>query len=160
MSLDAAKLFFFEYDGSTFDMSRHGVEERYRAYEVPPETEAEWLEELVTNKLMRLRFDRNWRVLAFLRHHERLGHLDQILAAEPRGEPWEQCAFLEELLMYVRTGRRQGKLPQSGMVPQKVQQAITYVTDWCDRLLAMTGSQSVKHRIQAIQRRIEELDGR
>jgi hypothetical protein len=142
MDREEARSLFFAYDGSTFYMSRDGVEEAYRGAGVPPEVQSAWLEDLTEIKLRDLRQRGNWRVLHFLNHHADHGHIATVVKAEPKGLLWERCAFLEELLAYARE--------QAGGEPSLVVQAVRRVVVESDRLLGRVRSKASIDRIRAI----------
>jgi hypothetical protein len=100
-SIDRARELFFKYDGSRFYMSRDDVEEEYRSYDVPEQLRKQWLEELTATKLDKLE-EGNWSVVYFLLHHRDTRHLPRILQATPRGSYGQRCAFLEDVLDYVK----------------------------------------------------------
>ena len=102
MNFNKARQLFFAHDGSRFYMSRNGVEDQYARMQVPTSIESGWLEELTALKLKQLSSAGNWRVLNFLIHHSDFRHLDKIESAVPLGQFWEKCAFLEDLLRYLR----------------------------------------------------------
>lgn len=97
----AARELFFGYDGSHSYMSRDAVEDEYRAYGVPAEVEQRWFEALLEERLAGLHRPGNWRTVSFLQLHQRSEYLDDVAAAEPAGEWWEQCSFLEATLRYI-----------------------------------------------------------
>ena len=101
-SMDRPRELFFKYDGSRFYMSRDGVEEEYRSYEVPEQLRKEWLEELTATKLDMLDAGSSCSVVYFLLHHGDTRHLSRILRATPRGSYGQRCAFLEDVLNYVK----------------------------------------------------------
>lgn len=101
-SMDRARELFFKYDGSRFYMSRDDVEDEYRSYEVPEQLRKQWLEELTATKLDMLEEGNNWSVVYFLLHHRDTRHLLRILQATPRGSYGQRCAFLEDVLDYVK----------------------------------------------------------
>jgi hypothetical protein len=144
MDREEARRLFFAYDGSTFYMSRDGLEEEYRGARVPPEVESAWLEELTDMKLRDLHRSGNWRVLHFLNQHANHGHLATLLGAEAKGLLWERCAFLEELLLYARA------CGKAGCEPSLVGQAVRRVVVESDRLLDRARSKASTDRIQAI----------
>ncbi len=99
-----AKELFDTYDGSTFYMSRDGVEEKFLSYRVPQHISNKWLNELTAQKLEILDSPGNWKVVHFLIHHSDFNYLEDILQIVPRGVLWEKCAFLETLLKYGKNG--------------------------------------------------------
>jgi len=101
-SMDRPRELFFKYDGSRFYMSRDGVEEEYRSYEVPEQLRKEWLEELTATKLDMLDAGSNCSVVYFLLNHRDTRHLPRILQANPRGSYGQRCAYLEDVLNYVK----------------------------------------------------------
>ncbi len=54
------------------------------------------------NKLDNLEEGSNWSVVYFLLHHRDTRHLQHILQATPRGSYGQRCAFLEDVLDYVK----------------------------------------------------------
>jgi hypothetical protein len=144
MDREEARRRFFAYDGSTFYMSRDGVEEEYRGALVPPEVESAWLEELTDLKLRDLHGRGNWRVLHFLNHHGNYGYLETFLGAEPKGLLWERCAFLEELLVYAHGCEKAGG--EASLAAQAVQKVVIEAR----RLRTRARSKSSIGRIQAI----------
>lgn len=86
-------------------MSRDGVDEEFEALSVPRDKRRDWMRELTTKHLAALEQAGNWKTLSFLSHHSDYSHVREVLAARPLGVWWEQVAFLEELLKYVRVAR-------------------------------------------------------
>jgi hypothetical protein len=93
-------------------MGRDGVVADYLAYAVPSEVEAGWFDELLQERLSWLTQPGNWRTISFLNLHVRSEYLDEITSAEPMGEWWERCAFLEETLRYVEVTCRRFYPPE------------------------------------------------
>jgi hypothetical protein len=108
-----ARQLFFAYDGSTFYMSRDGAEAEYEQYEVPPATEDEWLQELTRSRVAELDQPGNWRSVNFLLHHGNFAHVDEVLAAAPKGVLWERCSFLELALKYLAEARERGRATEA-----------------------------------------------
>ena len=102
MNLSRAKQLFFEYDGSRFYMSRNGVEDEFAMCEVPAKVENQWLKELTDAKLQLLDVRGNWKIVQFLLHHGDTHHLSRLRSVSPLGVFWQKCAFLEELLKYLK----------------------------------------------------------
>lgn len=94
-------------------MRRDGVWQAYQAYGIPAEVEADWLRELTAQYLAALDRPGNWKTVYFLDHHSNLDHFDAVAAAEPRGEAWEQCSFLELAMRYA--GRCSDREPQESL---------------------------------------------
>jgi hypothetical protein len=95
---DEAHDLFVAYDGSIFYMSRDGADNTYRAFGVPKEIEAVWLEALTAERLRQLGEPGNWRVLNFLWQHSDPMHLAEVVEAEPLGKVWERRAFVQRTL--------------------------------------------------------------
>ena len=102
---NAAKELFRKYDGSTFFMSRDGVEEEYLSYRVPAKLEKEWLEEITNEKLAALNETGNWWTVYFLIHHGDFRFLSELTSTKASGVFWERCAFYEHLTEYVSAFR-------------------------------------------------------
>jgi hypothetical protein len=132
------------YNGLHFHMLRDGVISEYRQANVPPETEAEWLERLTQRKLRGLAKDGNWKVVYFLNDHADYRYLARVLEAEPKGVLWEQCAFLDTLLDYARAA---GK---AGTDPSLVKQAESKVITEAERLLRKARSKDSVSRVQSL----------
>jgi hypothetical protein len=99
---DRARKIFFDYEGSRFYMSWDGVDVEYERYSVPQQLERKWLEELTASRLDMLDRSGNWRVVHFLWHHGDSRHLARLIQAKPLCAFWERCAYLEELVVYIR----------------------------------------------------------
>lgn len=100
-----AKELFFTFDGSEFYMSRDGVDTEFEALNVPRDLRRAWMRELTSEHVAALGQPGNWKTLRFLSHHHDYSHVPDALAARPLGVWWEQVAFLEHLLGYVRVAR-------------------------------------------------------
>ena len=98
---DEARHLFIAYEGSTFYMSRDGVEERYRDLHVPRDVEERWLAELTAGWIDRLAESGNWKSVHRLMHHADFTHVSTVVDSEPKGRLWERTAYLEEMLGYV-----------------------------------------------------------
>ena len=96
-----ARELFFAHEGSTFYMSRNGVDREFEAMRVPMATKRRWLEELTAEHLASMSAPGGWRSVNFLLHHETLGHLQAVVDTAPQGEPWERSAYLELAFKYV-----------------------------------------------------------
>lgn len=101
MKTERAKELFIAYIGSRFYMSRDGVEAEYLSSAVSSETEKQWMAELTQQKLADLAMAGNWKTVHFFNHHGDTEHLEQLMAADPKGAMWERCVFLEEMVAYV-----------------------------------------------------------
>lgn len=103
-AMDRARELFFRYEGSGFYMSRDGVDAQYRRYTVPPELEQRWRNELTAQKIAALRRPGTWSTqyyaLYYLRQRDDTRFLPEAMRAEPGGEFWQRCAYLEQLLGY------------------------------------------------------------
>jgi hypothetical protein len=99
-AMERARELFFRYDGSRFYMSRDGVEYEYLDYAVPHELEMQWLQELTAEKLARLDQPGNWWVLNYFCSHNETRYLHEVMHAEPLGEFWQRCSYLELQLEY------------------------------------------------------------
>ena len=103
-AMDRARELFFRYEGSGFFMSRDGADAQYRRYAVPPELEQQWRTALTAQKVAELRRAATWPAqyfaLYYLRHHGDTRYLPEAMRAEPVGEYWQRCAYLEQLLDY------------------------------------------------------------
>ena len=97
-----AKELFFRYEGSQFYMSREGADAEYSRFQVPAEIEAAWLEEMTLSRLRGLDAPGNWKVVHFLSSHQDFRHLDAVLGATPMGEMWERCAYVEQLISWMK----------------------------------------------------------
>jgi hypothetical protein len=140
--LARARRLFIAYNGFHFHMLRDGVIDEYRQANVPPETEAEWLERITQRKLRELSKDDNWSVIYFLKAQGDYRHLARVLEADPRGNLTRQCIFLEVLLEYARAA---GK---AGIDPTLVKQAVSKVITDAERLLRKARSKDSVRRIQ------------
>lgn len=98
--MEHARELFFQYDGSGFYMWHDGVAGEYDAYAVPPELERQWREELTADRLAKLDQPGNWWTLHYLCHHNDTRYLNEVVRAEPLGEFWQRCSYLETLLEY------------------------------------------------------------
>lgn len=96
-----ARELYFGHDGSRFYMSRNDVDGEYLSYRVPPEVEEQWRRELVADKIAKLSQPGNWGTVHYLCHHNDIGYLNEAVAAEPLGEPWQRVSYLELLLEYI-----------------------------------------------------------
>lgn len=102
MNHSRAKQLFFEYAGSRFYMSRNGVEDEYNLLDVPSDVENQWLKELTDAKLQLLDDRGNWKIVQYLLHHGETRHWSRLRSVSPLGVFWEKCAYLEELLKYLK----------------------------------------------------------
>ncbi|MFI5386997.1 MAG: hypothetical protein ACHQ50_12860 [Fimbriimonadales bacterium] len=139
-----AKELFFQYDGSRFYMSHDGVEADYLSAGVPPEAEAAWLRELTQDKLRLLSQEGNWMVLHFLNDHAGIGHLAEVVQADPKGKLWQRCAYLEQFLDYTDKARRAGGEPS--LVSRAFRKAIVEA----ERLLKRARSEDSIQRVRAV----------
>ena len=72
-------------------MSRNGVDADYLKAGVPPEAaETAWLRVLTQDKLRLLSREGNWWVLHFLNSHADIGHLAEVVQADPKGKLWQR----------------------------------------------------------------------
>jgi len=142
---DRARSLFFAYDGSTFYMSRDGVEEEYRALAVSKESERAWLAELTEQKLAALDQPGNWWTISFLLHHGDFEHSELVLAAAPNGVLWQQCAFLEFLLDYVEKARSRRAISAG-----RADNATSLARATAQKLLRRSRSDNSRRRIQRI----------
>jgi hypothetical protein len=122
--MDRARELFFKYEGSRFYMSRNDVEDDYRSYAVPKQLEKQWLEELTATKLNMLEEGDNWSVVYFLLHHRDTRHLSRIMQATPRGSYGQRCAYLQDVLDYVKMCARAQDIGKT-----QVRQAAQYVLE-------------------------------
>lgn len=122
--MDRARELFFKYEGSRFYMSRDDVEHEYRSYAVPKQLEKQWLEELTATKLNMLEEGNNWSVVYFLLHHRDTRHLPRIMQATPRGSYGQRCAYLQDVLNYVKMCARAQDIGKTQM-----RQAAQYVLE-------------------------------
>ena len=144
MDMQEAKKLFFQYDGSLFYMSRDGVEADYLKAGIPPEAETAWLMELTQDKLRLLSQEGNWIVLHFLNDHEDIGHLAEVVQADPKGKLWQRCAFLEEFLAY------KNKVKRAGGDPSLVSGAIRKAIVEAERLLKRARAEDSIQRVRAV----------
>lgn len=72
-SFSDAKQLFLTFDGNHFMMEREGVYETYKAYNIPKETEREWLTELRDEH--RIAFEQAADVVTLVRHFEAYGNV-------------------------------------------------------------------------------------
>lgn len=100
-SFARARELYLAHDGSRFYMSRNDVEHEYLSYGVVPEVEEQWRRELVAEKIAKLSQPGNWTTMNYLCHHNDTGYLNEAVAAEPLGEPWQRVSYLELLLEYI-----------------------------------------------------------
>ena len=98
--MERARELFFRYDGSGFYMWHDDVAGEYDAYAVPPELEKQWRQELTAERLAKLGQPGNWWTLHYLCHYNDTRYLHQAVRAEPLGEFWQRCSYLELLLEY------------------------------------------------------------
>jgi hypothetical protein len=147
-----AKELFLEFEGSTFYMSRSGEDEEYRSLGVPPELEARWLAELTDVRLDSLRYPGNWKSINFLWHHSNFAHVRDVLAADPLGVLWEQCAFLEHRLKYIGEAERRGFATSS-----QVDEARRQTREATGILARRARSEGSRSRIDAIRRGASSL---
>lgn len=151
--LTRARELFLTYDGSRFYMSRDGVEAEYQGYGVPPEVEQAWLGEITTKKLELLPAPGNWAVVSFLLHHGDTRHLTRLAEAKPMGVFWQRCAYLEELLRYVKHC--------SGAYDPAVRVAVEHVRDEANALTRRVRSAKslarVASLVTAAERRLDSL---
>jgi hypothetical protein len=100
VELEEAKEIYFQYQGSTFFMTRDGVD--YTMFlEVPHEVLTEWDAEIKDLELAKLGLPGNVEALSFLAHHGYFEHLGDVLATPPLGRLWQRCAYLEQLLIFL-----------------------------------------------------------
>jgi hypothetical protein len=144
MDMQEAKKLFFQYDGSLFYMSRDGVEADYLKAGIPPEAETAWLMELTQDKLRLLSQEGNWIVLHFLNDHEDIGHLAEVVQADPKGKLWQRCAFLEQFLAYTK------KVKRAGGDPSLVSGAIRKAIVEAERLLKRARAEDSIQRVRAV----------
>ena len=152
MDMKEARAVFMRYDGCQFYMSRDGVEADYVSAGVPLEVEAVWLRELFREKLQLLTLDGNWRVLRFLNVHSEVGHLAEVVPAEPKGKLWERCAYLEQLLRYTE------KVKQAGVDMDLVVQAAHKAVGEGERLLKRAKSRDSIRRVQDVLAQARRLE--
>ena len=144
MNMQEAKELFFQYDGSRFYMSRDGVEADYLKAGVAPEAEAAWLRELTLDKLRLLSREGNYKVLQFLNHHADVGHLAEVVQADPKGALWQRCTFLEQFLAY------SAKVKSNGGDPSLVARAVGKAIVEAERLLKRARSDDSIRRVRAV----------
>lgn len=147
--LRQARELFFQYDGSTFYMSRDGADRRYAELGVPRAIEQAWLEELTDRKLAALDNAGNWWTINFLVHHQLAGHLARVVASEPRGELWERLSYLELLLKYLEVSRA------GGASWAEIQEVLNTIGPRAASLLAACRSEATRHRAQNLITEIE-----
>ncbi|MDR3638058.1 MAG: hypothetical protein P4L84_29910 [Isosphaeraceae bacterium] len=134
-------------------MNHDGVRASYLRACVPPEVEAAWLEELKRDKLQLLSQEGNWKVLDFLKTHRDFGHLADLVQADPKGDLWMRCAFLESLLTYTSDARK------AGGDPLLVTRAVRKVIADAERLLKRARSARSIGRVQDILDQARDLQG-
>ncbi|MEO5911748.1 MAG: hypothetical protein ABIP95_12735 [Pelobium sp.] len=147
--LQKAKKLFFNYDGSTFYMSRNGVEGEYQSYHIPDLLQNEWLNELRAEKLTVLNEPGNWKVVYFLNTHRQEGYLDQLISVKPLGKFWEKCAYLETLLNYAINTQK----PNQSQLPK----LITFIADRINEMERTIKAAHSKQRIGGIKEQLEQL---
>jgi hypothetical protein len=150
--MEGARELFFKYDGSRFYMSRDGVEDDYLRYSVPKHLETQWLEELTAAKLNMLETSGNWLVVHFLSSHSDTRHLARLTRATPRGEFWQRCAYLEELLRYVKMCAHAGAINEIQM-----REAAEYVLEQARIIDADAGHEDCRYRVRPIIEAATEL---
>jgi hypothetical protein len=96
-----AKRLFFDYDGSTFYMSRNDVETVYKAYHVPIEIENEWKRELTALRLSQYRETGKFAYLGYLLENNHAELLAAILERKPNGTYINKLVVLEMISSYV-----------------------------------------------------------
>ncbi len=144
MDTQEAKKLFFQYDGSLFYMSRDGVDADYLKAGVPQEAETAWFRELTQDKLRLLSREGNWSVLHFLNSHADIGHLAEVVQADPKGKLWQRCAFLEEFLAYT------SKVKKAGGDPSLVSRAIRKAVAEAERLFKRARAEDSIQRVRAV----------
>ncbi len=147
--LQKAKKLFFNYDGSTFHMSRDGVEGEYHSYHIPVLLQNEWLNELRAEKLTKLTERGNWKVIYFLNTHQQEGYLDKLISIKPLGKFWEKCAYLETLLNYAINTQK----PNKSQLPK----LITFIADRINEMERTIKADHSKQRIEEIKSQLEQL---
>ncbi len=145
-----AKELFFSYDGSRFYMSRDGVEKTYSGFDVPPETEREWLAELTETRVRELDGEDNWRALHFLIHHDDYRHLGAVVAASPKGKLWQRCSYLENLLTYLKKADQRSLVSAGAM-----ESALESVARQCAELGRRARSDKSRRRVEHLAREVE-----
>jgi hypothetical protein len=150
--IDRARELFWMYDGSSFYMSRDGVDAEYWSYSVPKRLEKQWFEELTTSKLEKLESPDNWRVVFFLIRRSDTRHLPRLLQAKPVGAFPQRCVYLEELLRYVKMCARDHAVDQIEM-----RQAAEYVLDQARILDTEAGGEDSRYRVHRILKSAAEL---
>jgi hypothetical protein len=149
---EKAKELFFKYDGSTFYMSRDGVEKEFYSYDIPDSLQKDWLTELREQKLSKLNERGNWTIIHFLNHHRQKGYLDKLISGKPLGEFWERCAYLEELIEYTTDTQKPDKFLSD--------KTLKYFNDCIIEIERVAKSDNSKQRIKALQDKAKELTQR
>ena len=144
--LNRAREIFFKYDGSSFHMSRDGADyDEYRRYSVPEQLEKQWLEEVIAKRLDMLDEPGNWAVVYVLMHHGDTRHLTRLTQAKPRGAFWQRCAYLEDVLRYVKMCTHAGAIDES-----QIRDAADYVLGQAKIIDRDAGQEDSRYRVQRI----------
>ena len=146
---EKAKELFFKYDGSTFYMSRDGVQKEFNSYSIPDSLQKDWLTELREQKLPKLNERGNWTTIHFLNHHRQKGYLDKLISVKPLGELWEKCAYLEGLIEYLMETQKPDKY--------QLDNTLKYFDDSIIEIERVTKSDDSIKRIKAIRDKTKEL---
>jgi hypothetical protein len=140
-----ARELFFEYDGLKFHMWHDGALGEYERLAVPPDVEAGWLRAMTAEKLAAVGAPGNWRVVMYLARHADYAYVELLTGTAPRGALWEQCAFLEELVLYIGSAARSGSATRA-----QVASTADSVMARGERLRLRCRSEKMRRRVDTI----------
>ena len=156
-----AKDLFLRYEGSRFYMSRDGVEESYKDFNVPAELEAEWLDELTQRRLQALDAPGNWKVLQFLTHHGETRYLGAVLAVGPQGDFKEKCSYVEQLIKLLKVSDIYRDLSiieaQEHLSVSDQEKALEVAGQWALELQAQAQDAETRQRVERMMEEIQTL---
>ncbi len=147
--IEKAKKLFFDYSGSTFYMSRDGVEKEFQSFNVPDRLQDEWFIELREQKLLKLKERGNATVIRFLNHHRQKGYLDQLISTKHLGTFLEKCMYLECLFEYSTDTQKADSA--------QLDNVIKFITDRISEIERTVRTDNSKQRIERIKDQLEKL---